>query len=185
MGSLLIRSVHSDLEMRDGRTAYGRVIPYDDPAIVLDSNTGEPYTEGFKRGAFEGATKAPQKIVFQFTHEENFVNTIGWGEALEERDDGLWGAFRLTEADAPKARELLKNSHKGLSVGFVPIKSRRHEGIVWRVKAYLQHVAAVTDPAYAGAGIVAVRQNVTPEQVVETPNLDEVQEWLAKIKIGG
>lgn len=189
MATLLTRSVQSELEMRsDGRTVEGILMPYQHPAEVFDVVTGEPYREEFVRGVFEGAMKDPRKIEFRFTHAPGFGNVIGWGARLHERDEYLEGSFRLTAADAPKARELLEESHTGLSVGFFPIKSRRHGGVVQRVKAYLEHVAAVTDPAYVGAGVLAVRaggetteHDETPD---ETPRLEEVQAYLERIKNG-
>ena len=173
----------AELEIRDGgdgRTAFGRLIPYNREAEIIDPVTFDKYIEVFRRGAFEGALKNPDRIDLRYTHDPGFGNVLAQASELEERDDGLYGSFRLYESVATRAREVIKGHARFLSVGFYPIKSRRKGKIVERVKAYLEHVAVTATPAYEGAEILAVREGLTIEEDLppETPTLDSIQEWL-------
>jgi HK97 family phage prohead protease len=174
----LLRSL-ADLEIRsDGRTVEGRLVPYGQIAEVFD-HEGVPYRETFVRGAFAGACKVPEKIDLRYTHSPALDNVLARGVALEEREDGLYGQFYLYESVATRAREVLAGHAKHLSVGFFPIASRRRGGVVERVKAFLEHVAATPTPAYEGAGVLAIREEEIGEEVpVEAPSLEEVQAWL-------
>lgn len=191
MAQLLTRSV-ADLELRsedgDGRTVVGRIVPYGVVAEVNNTMTGEPYREMFVRGAFAGAIKRPERIDLRYTHSDRFDNVLAQATHLEERDSGLYGAFRLYESVATRAREVLTGHAKGLSVGFFPIKSRRRGGVVERVKAYLEHVAAVATPAYEqGSEVLAIREGVvleSGEAPASTPHLDAVQAWLTELRQG-
>ena len=177
---LLIRE-SAQLELQDdGRTAIGRLIPYNTVTDIVDPRTGDIYKETFLHRAFEGALKNPDRIDLRYSHDGGLDNVLGQGLELEEREDGLYGAFRLYESVATRAREVLKGHAKFLSVGFYPIKSRRKDGVVQRVKAYLEHVAATPTPAYVGAEILAIREGLAVEEEVppEAPTLDSVQEWL-------
>ena len=185
--TLLTRSV-ADLEIReDGRTAIGRLVPYGEVTDIMDP-TGEVYKEVFVRGAFEGAVSVPERIDLRYSHDGGFDNVLGQGYELSEEDDGLYGAFRLYESVATRARDVLNGHAKHLSVGFYPIKSRRRGGVVERVKAYLEHVAATSTPAYAGAEVLSVRQDVVLESTevpAEVPGLDSIQDWLERHKNPG
>jgi len=184
MATLLTRSFAA-MELReDGRTVFGRIVPYGEVAQVFDLS-GEPYNEVFVRGAFEGAMKVPERIDLRYSHSGSFDNVLGQASNLEERDDGLYGTFRLYESVSTRAREVLQGHAKHLSVGFFPIKSRKRQGVVERVKAYLEHVAATATPAYAGAGVLAIREDVVTEEREhpgETPNLDQVQRYLEEVR---
>jgi phage head maturation protease len=85
---------------------------------------------------------------------------------LEERDDAAWGAWRVS--DTAVGNEVLSLAADavplGLSIGFMEVPGgsrwspdRRR---VTRTRAQLDHIAIVRTPAYVGAGVVGVREQV-------------------------
>jgi len=190
---ILERSFPSGLEMADGRTVEGKCVPYGQVIEVWSEHEGN-YRETFDHGAFERVCKAPQRVLFRISHSADYANMVGYGTDLEERDDGLYGSFRLLEADAPKARELINASYKGLSVGFLPLNSKRVGDVLHRVRAHLDHVAAVVEgtAAYPDAMILAMRGKdlrhnreladdlgVDEVDTSEMPSLDHDENFLA------
>lgn len=159
---ILERSFPQGLAMTDGRTVEGRCVPYGVVADIWSPEEGH-YREQFDLGVFDHVTKAPHRVAFRISHADAYANMVGYGTDLEERDDGLYGSFRLLESDAPKARELIAESYRGLSVGFLPLArgSVRVGDVLHRVKAHLDHVAAVVEgtAAYSDAKVLAMRQH--------------------------
>jgi HK97 family phage prohead protease len=145
----------------DGRTLVGPVLPWGTPARVLDQ--GRLVTETFERGALAGTD--PARVPLTATHPRDAGTLpIGVTVELEDRADAAWGAWRV--ADTLIGNEVLALSRDGvplgLSIGFaeVPGGSRwtPDRARVTRTKAALDHIAVVRVPAYAGAGVVGVRE---------------------------
>lgn len=166
-----IRSFRVDLDVQDERTVSGLVVPYDQIANIteLREDGVVSFRERFVRGAFERATRPGQagRIPLVYTHSDTLPNRLGYGIAFREEDDGLYGEFRLDESTAAKARDVLTTSHNGLSVSFISLVPKAFTetagALVTRAAAHLQHVAAVSTPAYAMAGITAIRQGDDPD----------------------
>lgn len=159
---ILERAYSGDLEMQsDGRTVEGKCVPYGTVITVGDQQGNGKYRECFDYGAFSVMCKAPNRVIFRISHLDQYANAVGWANDLEERMDGLYGSFRLYEADAPKAREMIKESYRGLSVGFVPIRNDRRGDVIHRISARLDHVAAVIEgtAAYPDAMVLAMRDD--------------------------
>lgn len=155
----------------DGRTVFGRIVPYGQTARVT-SHDGSIKTEMFVRGALSRQVPAWPRVTLVFEHENHgFTNTLGYGLKLEERDNGGYASFRLYERDADKAREMLLTSHRFLSLEFWD-KDREPnvDGVIVRDKVHVERVAMVTDPAYSSAEVLAVRES----PIVDTPHLDDV-----------
>jgi hypothetical protein len=76
---------------------------------------------------------------------------------------------------------MLRESHNGLSIAFHDTRPPKIiDDVVARVQVHIGHVAATPSPAYANAGITAMR-DAAPELVLAgTPKLDDVSEWLAQ-----
>src|SRR5262245_30929365 len=107
--SLEIRDVAGN---GDGRTVYGRIVPYDEVTSFVDEyDNNIVKRERFVRGALAPQLRAWHLVALAFDHERGFANTIGYGRTLEELDDGAYASFRLYERDAAKAREMLVDSH--------------------------------------------------------------------------
>jgi HK97 family phage prohead protease len=140
-------------------------VPWNVEARVLDR--GRLLTETFQRGALAGTD--PARVPLTATHPRDAGTLpIGRTVELEERDDAAWGAWHVSKtALGDEVLELARDGVPlGLSLGFgeVPGGSswsadRRR---VTRTRALLDHVAVVRVPAYAGAGVAAVRAAFQP-----------------------
>jgi HK97 family phage prohead protease len=149
----------------DGRTLVGPLVPWGVEARVVDR--GRLVTETFERGALVDAD--PARVPLTATHPRDAGTLpIGVTVELEERDDAAWGAWRVSKtALGDEVLELARDGVPlGLSVGFAEVAGgsrwspdRRR---VTRTRAQLDHVAVVRVPAYAGAGVSAVRAALQP-----------------------
>jgi HK97 family phage prohead protease len=162
------RHFTSSLAIRDngdGRTLVGPLLPWGQPARVVDR--GRLVTETFERGALAGTD--PAKIPLTATHPRDAGTLpIGVTVELEDRANAAWGAWHVS--DTMLGNEVLALARDGvplsLSVGFaeVPGGSRwsADRQRVTRTSAALDHVAVVRVPAYVGAGVVGVRGDTAP-----------------------
>jgi phage head maturation protease len=147
--------------------------PYDETAVV--EYRGELWNESFDRHAFDGIEKQPNKVHANRDHDR--TRTIGkvvnfW----PSRQEGLVAAVRI--AQTPLGDETLALADEdclGASVGFAARSSDQELDRMRRLrrikKAFLDHLAFVPDPAYAGAGVLSVRRAGAP---AATPALDEL-----------
>jgi uncharacterized protein len=170
------RNLTTTLALRDGgdsRTLVGALLPWGVPAQVVDR--GRLVTETFERGALAGTD--PATIPLTATHPRDAGTLpIGVTIEIEERSDAAFGSWRVS--DTLLGNEVLALARDGvplgLSVGFaeVPGGSRwnAERTRVTRNRAALDHVAVVRVPAYAGAGVVGVRNGsaVRPTPVLLT-----------------
>jgi HK97 family phage prohead protease len=158
------RNLTTSLVLRDdgdGRTLIGPLLPWNTPAQVVDR--GRLVVETFQRGALDGTD--PRTVPLTATHPKDAGTLpIGVTVELEDRADASWGAWHVS--DTHLGNEVLVLARDGvplgLSVGFaeVPGGSRWNADRtrVTRTRATLDHVAVVRVPAYAGAGVVGVRE---------------------------
>lgn len=166
MTELLKRKFEAEATVGDGRTIDLRMVPYGEPAWVDDGDG--PYQEEFVRGAFDGQLEFAHRVYLNFDHAKGIGNIVGKGIKLEEREDALYGEFRALEhSDGDKALALVREGVlTGASIEFKPKKGgsiRTAEGIVRRIKAHLDAVALCRVGAYAGAGVVSVRDEADEE----------------------
>lgn len=144
------------LELRDGRTLVGLVVPYD-----TDTKIGR-YSERFTRGAFSDAEPAAVPLLAAHAHE---ALPIGRTVSLTEEARGLVGEFHV--AETPKGDEVLALARAGvplgLSVGFRPRAGGDHwnrdRTHVTRTRADLAEISVVGVPAYTDAKVEAVRSS--------------------------
>jgi uncharacterized protein len=163
MTEILTRQLQTTLALRDGgdgRTLHGPLLPWGVPARVVDR--GRLVVEVFERGALTGTD--PARVPLTATHPRDAGTLpIGVMVELEERADAAHGAWHVS--DTMIGNEVLALARDGvplgLSVGFLEVPGgsrwspdRRR---VVRMRAALDHVAVVRVPAYAGAGVVGVR----------------------------
>jgi Escherichia/Staphylococcus phage prohead protease len=181
MSELLVRTYPAELvQDSDGRTLHGQVIPYDQPAKVSDFG-GPPYQEVFARGAFKRAVRAPQRVLLRFEHRDGLLDVCGYGDSLEDREDGLWGSFRTLEG--PSGEQALELHRAGVlgyfSVGFHPLSNgRRQNGVVLRTHCHLDEVSLCREAAYPGTE-AAVRAKAV---LLEPPKTDpELERRLAAL----
>ena len=173
----LTRTFTAELdEDGDGRTIVGRCVPFDTPATVSDPPDFREYQELFRAGAFRSATRAPNRVLLDFEHDQGIGGILGHGVELEERPDGLHGSFRvLDHPDGDKALDMVrKRILDGFSVDFRPLRSLRGPGgHVERLRVQLNRVSLcrISLAAYQGAQVMAVRTRPEPEPVRFDPAL--------------
>ncbi len=155
-----------DLELStaaEGRVT-GLVVPYNRPTPIMELRDGGvvQYQEQFAPGSMERAAKAPNRVMLQFTHSEQLDHQIGYGVSFRDSAEGCVGEFQLYRSGMDKVQEMLQTSHRGLSVTFASLRPtgglERDGELVTREVVHCRAVAAVNDPAYADAGVLAVRQ---------------------------
>lgn len=155
---LLYRLANLDPSTIEGRTVHGVLVPYGEPADIEEG--GRRYTEVFERGAFSRSIRERSHKLRLFTQHDTRRLPIGRPTELEERDDGLHGAFVISETrDGDDALTAIRDGLAGgFSVGFRPVRnSHDKNNVMRRVEAALIEVSLVSEPAYAGALVAGVR----------------------------
>jgi HK97 family phage prohead protease len=156
----ITRAFPAELTAGDGRTILGRCVPYDVPTLVAD-DTGPPYLESWRRGAFRRIARDAPRVRLVYEHHETIGDVIGHAVELHETDGGLDAVFRAIGAPGEQALELIRAGVvRGLSIQAIipPSGSRtRADGVVERTLASLRHVALTATPAYADAVVTATR----------------------------
>lgn len=174
--ALFVRTFGAELQAGDGRTIEARIAPYNTPAQVADPPDYRPYQELFAPGAFERQLSAPDRmrIWLNFEHEQGLRGIVGHGMHLHDRSDGLHGDFRVMDnADGDKALQLVNEGLlTGLSLEFAALRSKVVDGVVHRLRAHIQAVSLCRFPAYAGAEVLAVREEPVTRAPIEVPGLD-------------
>lgn len=162
--------VDVDVNRKEGRVT-GLVVPYLKPTPIMelrDSGVIE-YQEQFAPGSMERAAKAPNRVMLQFTHSDALDHQLGYGVSFRDSDaeQGCVGEFQVYKTNRDLALEMLESSHRGLSVTFASIRPlgglEQHGELVTRQAVMCRAVAAVTDPAYESAGVLAVRAQADVE----------------------
>lgn len=175
----------------DGRTVEGVVVPYDDPADVVDEYGPTPgeyaaYREVFTEVSFarqlQGFAGRPNlvgDVSYKLEHTDDWRNRIGYATAVRSTSAGLVAEFALYEhARLDLVRSMLTESHRAMSIEAQLVKSRvRPDGVVERRTVVLRAVAAVPAGAYVGAGITAMRAaDDDPAATRPTPRLDAIRD---------
>lgn len=186
----LARTVELTEIATDGRNVEMLCAPFEVPATVVDPppiGDGRPYEEDFARGAFAGAIKAPNRVLLEFEHwTPGLSGVIGHGAHLQERDDALYGRFRVLKgSDGDKALELIDAMvARAASVFFSPIKSaRQSSGVMRRLKVHLDRVALCREGAYPQAQVLAVRSAPIIPEAALIPAFDP--ELAARLEAAG
>jgi HK97 family phage prohead protease len=157
------------------------VIPYNDPAVVLDRRSNRMVTEQIDPGAFDGVERRANRVKVNRAHDVESV--IGRALALHPGDQrGLRAELRISRTVAgDEALELAADGALDASAGFAPMpggeqwdRDRKSRRIT---RAYLGHIALTGDPAYDNAQVLAVRTGAPPPatSAPATPNLDAIR----------
>jgi HK97 family phage prohead protease len=168
---LIRREYAADLTPGEGRTVDCRIVPYGETIEHNDGlggvPKGMPYREEWMPGAFTHQLKAANRVLANLEHQEGIAGIVGHGTALIERQDGLYGSFKLH--DTPEGNKALMLIKEGImdsvSLEAEGRKSLRgRDGVIRRVKANLVNIAFARFGAYAGAAVLAVRQQAAVER---------------------
>jgi HK97 family phage prohead protease len=144
----------------DGRTLYGRAVPY---GVTADVGR---FRERFVPGVFSRQVGSGQvgqvKLYDAHTVRLDGQHPIGKTTRLAEQPDGLYGEWHLF--DTSRAEDALKlvraGEVTGLSVGFSAKGGgtrKADDGVLERLSAHLDHVALTHEPVYADAQVLGVR----------------------------
>ncbi len=168
-------------------------VPYDQETDVIWHD--DVWHESFDRKAFDGVEAHVGRV--QVNREHRKGDTVGKVIGAEPgHRDGLFARVKMYST--PRGDETLTLAEEGgafPSIGF-RVNSFADQRIDKRsnarriLRAFWDHQAFVEDPAYEGAGVLAVRAGqsgllVAERPLPETPNLDEmlsdpIFEWAAK-----
>ncbi len=156
----------------------GRAVPYDTPTLVGGIE------ESFARDAFSTADVIGKPLAYR--HGE----PVGIITGAENREDGLYIDFEIVNtAQGRDAATLARTgASRGLSVGFQPVKSawNRAKTAVQHQAAQLMEVSLTHMPAYATAGVSAIREGEPMSETMDTTEVvsvdTEAREALAEVR---
>jgi phage head maturation protease len=188
------------LEIRDSAVVTGvdftqRIVemvavPYDESAVV--EYRGELWDESFAPGSFEGIENRKEPNLVRVNRDHDHTRTVGKVIRFDTASqEGLVGEVRIAKTTlGDETLALADEDMLSLSAGFgvrgrdqVLDRSVR-DGLPRRriLRAFMDHLAFVEQPAYVGARVLAVRSGEAPTaadlEPLVTPNLDEVLDWL-------
>lgn len=158
------------------------VVPYEEEARI--EYRGELWDESFMRGAWDGVEARAESIRANRDHDS--TRPVGKAVALHpSREEGLVSEVRvaptiLGDETLTLAQEGVLSASAGFGVRGSDQILKRPKRIIKR--AFLDHIAFVTNPAYTGAKVLAVRSADDVDAAglppLDTPNLDEVLAYL-------
>lgn len=169
----LYRDLAHPLDLVDEHTLEGVLVPWEEVATVIDVDVDgriDRYRERFERGAFDMQLSAAQsgvirKVELRDQHAGG-LGKMGYALALEDRDEGLFGRFRVRDANVRDVQQMYADGIDGLSISFHPlprggtrVDGYGDEEVRTRTRAYLEHAALVATPAYPTARVSALRDD--------------------------
>jgi phage head maturation protease len=174
-------------------------VPYDTPATV--DVAGRAVSEEVAPGAFDGIERRAGRVKAFLGHpdpdtsDQRQARSVGKVVAFHpSRGEGLVAEIHIgrgvtgTGVDRDQVLDDAADGILDASIGFgvLPGDSHWSEGRSRRriVKAFLDHIALVTDPAYVTANVLAVRRHAAAGERIATPNLDRVRDWLLEERYG-
>jgi HK97 family phage prohead protease len=188
---LLRRTFAAEVTPGDGRTIDVRSMPYGEQITHNDGFGGLPkgvlYREQWDFGSFADQVRAAEvgrasKVLVNFEHGDRLIDVVGHGKILREQQDGFYGSFVLHEdAVGEKALLLVREGVvDGISVEIPPHTVRG--GVVHRMKAHLSGIALTRQPAYEGARVLALREELMiDEDLLPIPPDPAVLERLQRL----
>jgi HK97 family phage prohead protease len=153
----------------EGRTVDVRIVPFGEVARVADPPKYEPYNEEWMPGVFDHQLSAANRVHANYEHGPGIANVVGHGLTMRAvPGDGYHASFKIHKTSAgDTALELLADGAlPGVSLEARPVRSvRTADGVVQRVKAHLSGIAFCRTPAFAGAQVLAMREE--PDLVID------------------
>jgi HK97 family phage prohead protease len=165
---LLRRTFAAEMTAGDGRTVDVRIVPYGERIThndgLGDVPKGVHYDEEWLPGVFSHQMNAAHRVVANFEHQPGIGGIVGKGLSLREEQDGFHGSFRILPTQAgDTVLELLRDDDgpaviDGVSLEARPVKSIKSGNVIQRAKANLYAIAFTRFSAFAGARVLAVRE---------------------------
>jgi HK97 family phage prohead protease len=159
--AFLVREfVAADLAV-EGRTVDVRLVPFGEVARVADPPDFTPYDEEWMPGVFDHQLSAANRIHAKYGHSQSVVDVVGHGISLRAESDGYHVSTKIHQTlQGETTLELLRDGAlPAVSLEARPVRSvKSPAGIVQRVKANLTGFAFCRQGAFAGAQVLAVRE---------------------------
>lgn len=171
---LLVRSFEASGVEVDGRTVDVRVVPFEEVARVADPPDFRPYDEQWMPGCFDHQLRAANRIHANVNHSPHVIDVVGHGLSLRSEADGYHASFEIHETQAGEtALALLRaGALPAVSLEARPKKNMRTAaGVLQRLKADLRGIAFCREGAFQGAQVLAVREEITEEEVTLNEDL--------------
>jgi len=154
----------------EGRTVDVRLVPFGEVARVADPPRWEPYDEEWLPGVFDHQLNAANRVHAKYGHSESVVDVVGHGISLRAERDGYHMSTKILETiQGDTALELIRGGALPcVSLEARPVKSQKTRGgVVQRMKANLQGFAFCRQGAFAGAQVLAIREEIESEVVLD------------------
>lgn len=164
---LIRRTFEAEITPGQGRTIDVRIVRWGERATVADGfggvPRGVPYQEEWMPGVFDHQLRAAHRVLANVEHEQGVNGIVARGVELRSGRDGFYGSFFALKTPAgDTALELVREEClDGVSLEARPHPngSRRTDaGVVQRTRADLRAIAFCRTPAFAGAQVLAVRE---------------------------
>lgn len=161
-------------------------VPYDEEAVI--EYRGQLWRESFAPGSFDGIeTRAEQKKVLanrEHARDKTIGKVVDWWPS---RVEGLVAAVRVSETTlGDETLALAEDDVLSASLGFAARNRDQQfdrKTMTRRIlRAFADHLAFTTTPAYTGAGVLNVREGLEAQTAANlpplvTPSLDELLAW--------
>lgn len=159
--------VAADLAV-EGRTVDVRLVPFGEVARVADPPDWREYREEWLPGAFDHQLNAANRIHARYGHSRHAIDVVGHGITLRSEADGYHVSAKIHQTpQGETALELLRDGALPcVSLEARPTRTQRtKDGVVQRVKAHLTGFAFCQQGAFAGAKVLAIREQ--PETILD------------------
>jgi len=157
----LVREFAASVVAVEGRTVDVRLVPFGEVARVADPPKWDPYDEEWLPGVFDHQLNAANRVHARYGHSPHAIDVVGHGITLRSEADGYHMSTKIHQTpQGDTALELLRDQAlPGVSLEAIPVRSiRTAAGVVQRVKANLQGFAFCVRGAFAGAQVLAIRE---------------------------
>lgn len=152
----------------DQRTITGLAVPYGQE-IAIANNTYERFQPG--------AIQTVEDVKLFWNHDEPI------GKVVEGRETEAGFEITAYISETPRGEEILTLLRDGVlnkfSVGFIPVENERDSNVVVRTLVDLKEVSVVPFPAYSGANISEVREEVEIDETAE-PLIEQESEPMSE-----
>lgn len=154
------------------RVIKGRILPFGEVSRLAATPSGSAHFM-FSAGSVELPENA-SAVRLNYQHDTSIP--IGVATALEEREDGIYGTFRV--ANTPRADEILTLAAEGALTAFsvgVDGTFKAKGDVQHAQKTYLTETSVVVTPAFTGAEILSVAASAA-EDTKENEMLENTPE---------
>jgi len=152
----------------DQRTITGLAVPYGQE-IAIANNTYERFAPG--------AIQSIEDVKLFWNHDEPI------GKVVEGRETDAGFEITAYISETPRGEEVLTLLRDGVlnkfSVGFIPVENERDSNVVVRTLVDLKEVSVVPFPAYSGANISEVREEIEIDSP-EEPQIEQESEPMSE-----